>query len=755
MRGVTRNRLCILLLAVVGLTLSAQPARPEPPASPATAAFFESRIRPVLAENCFKCHGSAKQRGGLRLDSRKAILAGGEQGPSIVPGEPDRSLLVKAVRQTDDEIKMPPTAKLSNRQIDDLAQWVRMGAPWTGGDVVAAPVKPAPDFQVADKDRAHWAFRRVKRPPIAAVRDRGHVQNPIDSFVLARLEPRGLQLSPPAARRDLARRVYFDLLGLPPAPEEIDTFVSDDRPDAYERLIDRLLASPHYGERWARHWLDVVRFGQTHGYERDDEKPNAWRYRDYVIKVLNEDRPYDQFVREQIAGDELTPVTDEGLIATAFFRLGVWDDEPDDARQAEFDNLDDMLSTTGEAFLGLSIGCARCHDHKFDPLGQEDYYSLLAFYRNIIDAKQGDFKNIQVRLKAGGQTLAVRESGPKAPPTAVLLRGSAATPGKPVEPRFPLVLCPTKEAATAHVPSPPTGAKCSGRRRVLADWIASPDNPLTARVIVNRLWQHDFGRGLVATPNDFGRNGSAPTHPELLDWLAAELVESGWRLKHIHKMILMSATYQQASRADKEAVVATDPDNRLLWRQNLRRLEAEAVRDAVLAVSGRLNPAMGGRGIFPTLPPEVLSTQSKPGLGWDKSSPEEQARRSVYIFVKRTLGVPLLETFDFASPDKSTAARSTTTIAPQALILLNSSFMEEQSAAFAERLLREAGPDSAANVERVFRLALGRGPSPRERQIAWEYLGRAQPTQGSQGYRLALARLCKLVFNLNEFVYVD
>jgi mono/diheme cytochrome c family protein len=735
-----------LLGLLIGPAAGAAP--PSPPASPAAIAFFETKVRPLLADHCYKCHGPEKRRGGLRLDSRAAALVGGDQGPAVVPGEPDRSLIVKAVRHADDELKMPPTKKLSARQIDDMIEWVRLGAPWPAAEQAASPPqRPGAEFQVSDKDRDHWAFRPVRRPALPAVKDPRAAANPVDAFLMARLEAKGLHRAEPTSRRELVRRAYFDLLGLPPPPEEVDAFVRDEQPDAYERLLDRLLASPAYGERWGRHWLDLVRFAQTHGYERDDEKPNAWRYRDYVIKSFNQDKPYDEFVREHLAGDEIAPASDDGRTATAFYRLGVWDDEPDDARQAEFDALDDVLSTAGEAFLGLTLGCARCHDHKFDPLGQEDYYSLLAFLRNVAPTRRSNASAIQLSLSGGGKTLAVSENGAEAPSTHVLIRGNAATPGKRVEPRFPLVLCPSRQAATPVIPKPAAESKTSGRRRVLAAWVSSADNPLTARVLVNRVWQHHFGRGLVATPSDFGRNGAAPTHPELLDWLAADFVEHGWRLKRFHKILMTSHAYRQASRVRDEGM--TDPDNTLVWRQNLRRLEAEAIRDAVLAVSGRLNPAMGGRGIFPTLPPEVLSTQSRPGNGWGKSEPREEARRSVYIFVKRTLGVPLLETFDFASPDKSIAARPTTTIAPQALLLLNSAFMEEQSAAFAERLLREGGSEPAKNVERAFRLALGRSPTQTESGIALAFLGR------DPNYPRALARFCKLVLNLNEFVYVD
>jgi hypothetical protein len=731
------------VLALVGTSTVAA----MPPVSAEAAAFFENKVRPVLVQNCVKCHGPARHRGGLRLDSRAALVVGGDQGPAVVPGEPDQSLLVAAVRQSG-ELKMPPSGKLPARQIGDLVRWVRMGAPWPGRPTTA--VTPAAGVTNAAQERPHWAFLPVRRPPVPPVT----AGNPVDAFMRARLQARGLRLSGPATRRELIRRVYFDLVGLPPTPQEVDAFVTDNQPGAWEALIDRLLASPHYGERWGRHWLDVVRFGQTHGYERDDEKPNAWRYRDWVIRSFNDDEPYDRFVREQLAGDELEPVTDGSLTATGFFHLGAWDDEPDDARQSEFDNLDDMVSTTGEAFLGLTVGCARCHDHKFDLIPQEDYYGLLAFYRNIRPCRPGKDMDatIQSPLAGGGKTLAVRERGAKAPPTHVLVRGNAATPGRPVEPHFPAVLCAPGQAAAPRI-SPAAGGGSCGRRRALAEWVASADNPLTARVLVNRVWQHHFGRGLVATPNDFGRNGAPPTHAELLDWLAAEFMAGGWKLKRLHKLILLSDTYRQSSRVADQPAAGTDPGNTLWWRQDLRRLEAEVIRDALLAVSGRLNPAMGGRGFFPTLPQEVLSTQSMPGNGWGASDSREQDRRSVYIFVKRTLLVPLLETFDFANPDRPVAARTTTTVAPQALLLLNSRFMDEQSAAFADRLLRADGEAPQRNVERAFQLALGRPPERREHDLALGYLGRARAA--ADNYRQALAGLCKVVFNLNEFVYVD
>jgi hypothetical protein len=746
-----------LLTLAAALVPSPARAQTEPP-TPAQVQFFETRIRPLLASNCFRCHGPKKHKANLRLDSRAGILRGGESGPAIVPGRPAQSLLVKAINYQD--LEMPPGKRLTKKDVVLLEEWVRMGAPWPGAAVGLASKQGPNGRQISDKDRRWWAFQPVRRLAVPKVAG-APPANPIDAFLLEKLQARGLSFAPPAGKRELIRRAYFDLIGLPPPPEAVEAFVNDAAADAYGRLLDRLLAMPQYGERWGRHWLDVVRFAQTNGYERDDEKPEAWRYRDYVIKALNEDRPYDQFVREQLAGDELDAVTDDSLTATAFYRLGVWDDEPDDARQAEFDELDDMVSVTAAAFLGVTLGCARCHDHKFDPIPQADYYGMLAFLRNVKRYAKPDKTADQVifaRLRGGGRTLAVHENGGAARPTQILIRGSAATPGKEVPPHFIQVLCPSDAAAVPMIPSAPAHAKTTGRRKVLADWVTSPHNPLTARVIVNRLWHYHFGRGIVPTPSDFGKTGLPPSHPELLDWLAADLVEGGWRLKRLHKLLMTSQAYRQSSRIGDERAAVLDPGNALLWRQNLRRLDAEAIRDSILAISGRLNLAMGGRGIFPTLPKEVLSTQSRPGAGWGRSSPEEQGRRSIYIFVKRTLGVPFLETFDAASPDTPTAARQTTTIAPQALILLNSTFMKEQALACAERLLKERGTEPRAAVERLFRLALGRGPEAEEMTTALAYLDRVKSqlrVPPERACREALALVCEVVLNLNEMVYVD
>jgi len=633
-------------------------------------------------------------------------------------------------------------------------------------------------------EQGHWAYRPVARPSLPRVRQRHWVTNPIDAFVIARLEASGLSPNRPATKRELIRRAYFDLIGLPPAPEAVAAFEADPSPAAWTRVIDGLLAQPQYGERWGRHWLDVVRYGQTNGYERDAEKPFAWRYRDYVIQALNLDVPYDRFVREQLAGDELPDASMASLVATGYYRVGAWDDEPDDKRLAEYDELDDFISTTGQAFLGSTIGCARCHDHKFDPFTQRDYYALVAIFHNVrpyavpsfasdsptllplttpevatrwqqevrtrlaaLEAEMGSEQDSRKRealrrqleeLRANPPpfplALAVRDRPTQAPATRLLVRGNPANPGDEVRPGFPASL--TSEA--------PKLVPTSGRRLALAEWIASEANPLTARVIVNRTWRHHFGRGIVPTPNDFGRAGRPPSHPELLDWLASEFVVQGWSLKQLHRLIMQSSAYQMSSIADNVPARSVDEGNVRLWRQQLRRVEAEVIRDAALAVSGQLNLSMGGRGIFPKLSREVLAGQSRPGNGWEESPPTEQSRRSVYLFVKRTLLVPLLESFDFTNTTTPVGERASTTVAPQALMLLNGEFFQQQATAWATRLQREAGESTFAQVERAYRLAFGRSPSDTEQRIALRYL-----------QERSLKGLCLVLLNLNEFVYVD
>ena len=721
--------------------------------NPQAIAFFENKIRPLLAENCYECHGEEEQESDLRVDSLVGLMRGGEgYGAAIVPGNPGGSILISAVKHQ--ELTMPPEKKLSARQIEDLVHWIKIGAPWPGSTGVHKDINDIDTEQgitITDEDRSWWSYQPVVHPEIPQVGPSLETGNPIDAFIRAKFLKDGLSPSPAASKRELIRRATFDLTGLPPTPEEVEAFVQDTNPNAYPQLIDRLLDSPHYGERWGRHWLDLIRYAQTNGYERDDEKPFAWRYRDYVIRSFNQGKPFNQFVLEQLAGDELPEVTDDSVIATAFYRFCVWDDEPDDISQAVFDGYDDILATTSRALLGLSIGCARCHAHKFDPLPHEDYYRMLAFIRNVnyYLKPEGEQRNIVVvPMPGGGETLGVTERSGLPRPTHVLLRGRVATPGKEVDPGFPQVLSQPNTEEFA-IPSDRSGDdKSTGRRLALARWIASSENPLTSRVLVNRLWHYHFGRGIVSTPSDFGKTGIPPTHPELLDYLASKLIESNWRLKPLHKQIMLSATYRQSSRATDPEGLTVDPENKLLWRQNVRRLEAEAIRDAVLATSGQLNLTAGGRGFYPRLPAQVIGSQSMPGRGWGKSSPAERNRRSVYVYAKRSLQLPLLEIFDVASTEQSIAARSRTTVAPQALGLLNSDFITRQADCFAQRLRREVGETKNSQktgtenqIRRAYVLALGREPSVEELRIATGYYERQLKRflQSEQGYQLAPA----------------
>ena len=792
--------------------------------------FFEKRIRPVLADRCYKCHsaGADKVKGGLLLDTRAALLKGGDTGPAIIPGSEEKSLLMQAVRWADKDLQMPPKKKLSDAEIADLAAWVKMGAPWPAGDkpVVATAKK---EFTITDKDRSHWAFQPVKKPSPPAVKNAAWVANPIDAFILAKLEAKGLAPSPPADRRTLIRRVCYDLTGLPPTPAEVEAFVADQSPKAWENLVGRLLASPHYGEQWGRGWLDLVRFAETNSYEQDSAKPNAWRFRDYVIHAFNDDKPYDRFIREQLAGDELADATADGLIATGFYRIGVWDNDPADKELARYDMLDDIVATTAHVFLGLTVDCARCHDHKIDPIAQRDYYAMLSFFHNVNHYRNGgqtdettladasaasktsdgtagtrgtEIKSIESQIaeleehfrelsklekgafdipfliKKNGRralgdeafkryqgfkgqlatlmretarmnkALVVTETGAKPPETFILQRGIPANRGDSVEPAFLQVLSPPPVQVV-----PPASGKSSGRRTALANWIASPGNPLTARVIVNRVWQRHFGRGIVRSSSNFGFQGDAPTHPELLDWLASEFVARGWSLKTLHRLILTSNAYRMSSRPDA-AALKSDPQNDLLSHFDMRRLAAEEIRDSILVVSGTLNGKMSGPGIYVDIPREVLAGQSRPGNGWGKSPPDEQSRRSIYIHVKRSLITPILASFDVAETDHSVPVRFTSKQPTQALGMLNSAFLNEQAGKFADRLRREAGDDIAQQVRLALHLATSRPPGDAEIQRGIAFIAALQKTDGASR-EAALKSFCLLALNLNEFLYLD
>jgi hypothetical protein len=925
---------------------------------------FSRDVQPILARRCLSCHGPDTQEAGLRLDDPKSATATLDSGArAIVPGKPAASEILARITATDDTRMPPEGAPLTAAQVKSLTAWIESGAEW----------------------REHWAFRPLERPPVPKAPPR---TNPIDAFVASGLARRGLRPPPAADKATLLRRATYDVTGLPPTEQEMREFLADDSPNAWEKVVDRLLASPHYGEKWARHWLDLVRYADTNSFERDADKPHAWRYRDYVIRSLNDDKPYDRFVIEQLAGDELPDADPDSLVATGYYRLGMWDDEPADRLQSRYDWLDDIVATTGQAFLGLTINCARCHDHKIDPIQQKDYYALLAFFHNVtpmakggptiertlfpdeaarrdyerrvadlqtrrdeaqqavtaIEARfreawekqgsgeaaaadlddlqfrfyrdswtslpnfdelkpedvgvapgqkfditiapsirpdnfgyvfsgflkvptagdytftidsddgsrltvggtvvvehdgvhgDGDPRSKKLRLAAGrvpirldyfqglhGKSLTVAWSGPgftqrllsaaprgttrqmplaeairmhgervlgadgkkaydekvkaleklkreqvpaamglvvteggrKAPETFIMYRGNPHAEKKPenrVEPAFPAVLrAPQPEIA------PPAGTETTGRRLALARWIASPDNPLTARVVANRVWQHHFGRGIVRSSSNFGLMGDPPTHPELLDWLAAELVAGSWRLKPIHRLILTSKAYRASSRAI-DAALAKDPLNDAFWRFDMRRLAAEEMRDSIHVASGAFNPKMYGPGVYPAIPREVMAGQSRPGSGWGSSSPAEQARRSIYIHVKRSLITPILADFDLADVDSSCPVRFVTTQPTQALGMMNGDFLQRQAKVFADRIRREVGDaqgdDTPAHVRRALEIALVR-PATDDEVAKGVALVDTLEGQDGVGPSRALEIYCLMVLNLNEFAYLD
>jgi hypothetical protein len=817
------------------LVVAAPRSCAEPPKSTFSAEqlrFYDAEVLPILKANCYKCHGMAKPKGGLLLSSREAILAGGESGPAVDLKTPGDSLLLKAVRHQD-ELKMPPNGKLPTKDIDVLARWIKAGMPMPAAATVAK--KDGKGGLVTEEAKKYWAYQPIRRPAIPAVRNSGWVRDPIDALILAKLEEKGLRPAAPAEKVALVRRVYYDLIGLPPTPEEVDAFVQDSSPSAYEKLIDKLLDSPHYGEKWGRHWLDLVRYAETNGYERDGPKPFAWRYRDYVIKSFNQDKPFDRFIREQLAGDEIDRDNPDAIIATGYYRLGLWDDEPADPLEARYFEFDDWVATTAQVFLGMTMNCARCHDHKIDPIPQADYYRLLAFFQDVphysdtrdirsslnmtdITPKEkreryeAELKEREVKLAELTEKLTAIENeaikkmpaeeqnaaeGPdrpqvvrkvprylegakkaeyesvkafaaalkkkpfpsqdlalsvnhclKQPPqTFVMIRGNPHSPGVTVEPGFPQVL----GFPDPKIAEPGPGARSSGRRTLLANWVASKENPLTARVIVNRLWQHHFGRGIVASTNDFGQFGVPPTHPELLDWLASELLDGGWKLKPLHRKILLSNAYRMSATAS-ETGLKLDPGNQWFWRFPVRRLTAEEMRDSFLAVSGMLNLTASGPSVYPKIPKEVLAGQSRPGEGWPTSPPEEANRRSVYVHIKRSLLVPVLSMHDQADTDSSCPVRYTTTVPTQALGMLNGEFANSTAAAFAERLMKECPGNLQTQVRRAIRLTTGRIPGDDEVQTDVEFMRELRQRMGEKH---ALQKYCLILLNANEFVYLD
>ncbi len=806
---------------------------------------FQSEVWPLLERTCLRCHGPEKHKADLRLDSRDAALKGGESGPALVPGKPGESLLLKLVRHADADRKMPPKEKLHDNDIASIERWIADGAPWPGA-AAAAESAPSSGEKVGDawSDPRNpiakifagrrldlWSLKPIADPPPPKSR----YPNPIDAFVFANAKP-----SAEADPRALCRRLYFDLTGLPPTPEDTRRFCESairDPQSAIETLVDTLLASPRHGEHAARMWLDVVRYSDSNGYDWDEFRPEAWRFRDYVIRSLNADKPFDRFIREQLAGDELIAAAprdaaeQDCLIATGFLRLGPHDNSAGaflEIPRVRAALMNDLVETTGAAFLGLTLSCARCHDHKFDPISQADYYRLRAFFEGVqfrddlpldlapeqdeirranatTDARLAETRKlrdaisdpVKERLRRGrlakrsaedqaladipedqrGDAVKTRiaaiekkitpsedevkaalgdadrqryaaaddevqalkkqarafttgllatDESPAPPATRILFQGDITKPREPVAPGFLSVLDPNPATI-----GKPARAGSAGRRSALADWLASPRNPLPARVIVNRLWQEYFGEGLVATASDFGLAGRRPSNPELLDFLAREFVRGGWSLKKLHRLILTSATYRQAGKP--------------------RRLTAEALRDSILAVAGCLTPCEGGPPIWPALPDEVI--QANPAIlddnaektkGWYPSPPEKLGVRSIFLVQKRGVRVPMMETFDQPENALSCPGRAVSTVAPQALTLLNSPFATGMANAFADRIRREAGDETAAQIDRAFALALQRPPDAGERESCLRF--RAERS---------LPELCRALLNLNEFAYRD
>ena len=943
--------------------------------------FWKNEIKPLLVENCWDCHGADKVRAELILTTREGILEGGEVGPAVDLENPSSSLLLQMVSYKDEDHQMPPIGQLPQKKIDALRRWIEMGLPFPIEDEIVPNLNHdhVRTTEVNEYTKSHWAFKSPVNHQVPGETNDGH---PIDRFIQAKLQKADLPANPIALDHQILRRASYDLLGLPPTTEQVERYLNDKSPDKFERLLERLLSSPHYGEKWGRHWLDLVRYAETNGYERDGDKPQAWRYRDYVINSFNQNKPFDQFILEQLAGDEIENPSAAAITATGFHRLGVWDDEPADRALARYDYLDDIVRTTTEVFLGMTVGCARCHDHKIDPIPTEDYYSMLAFFanitphgkreENIVEVKdpignisykneikvwnrqrnhlQGhisDFEekflakydndtsinktekvrakpilliedargkgsqwnytvrkpaqewievgyndkdwnigmagfgkvgpkekvgtkwetsdiwlrttfrletipktfrmtlkhdeDVQVYLNGklvfqntglfskyethdisqesadvlqtgknvmavhcinteGGQfidlglecfeeavdhaelihkhanrlmgevlykqyknrirelgrhlptkpkpdyykALSVSEKGEQA--TKILRRGNPALEGEEVFPAFPSVLSPP-DPVIQKLP------KSSGRRTALAKWIGSKDNPISARVMVNRIWQYHFGRGIVRSSSDFGFQGDLPTHPKLLDWLAIQFIESGWDIKAMHRLIMSSNAYKRSSMPNEQAL-AQDPLNHSFWRYDMRRLTSEEVRDSVLNACGTINLEMGGQSVTPAVPDIILAGSSIKGKGWGPCTPEQANRRSVYVKVMRSMQMPLLINHDMADTDSTCPVRFNTTVPTQALNMLNGKFMNDSAKSFAKRLRTEAGVEPNKQVEYALKLVFSRNPQTDEINTGVEMM-KNMKNEFNLSDEEALDRFALLALNLNEFVYLD
>ncbi len=870
------RRKTTLLGLAVGVFLAGAAGGSVAEAQTGVEVTFTDHIRPIFERSCWNCHGEASQLSGLDLRSLEAAVEGGTRGPALVPGRAEESRLYRVLAGLDDPPMPMSGDALTDAEVSAIRTWIDNGAHWDAGGATSADAALAAleNSMLPDGARDYWAFRLPARATVPASPDFEH---PVDRFLDAARREAGVAAGPRADPLARLRRAYLDLTGLPPTPEQVEEFLSDTERGAWDRLIGRLLDSPHYGERWGRHWMDVARYADSTGFEQDYRRPNAWRYRDYVIGAFNQDKPYNQFLREQIAGDELDHVTDETRIATGFLRAGPRVNfREKDNPERRHDYLDDVLATLGRGVLGMTVHCARCHDHKFDPILQKDYYSMqasifgyveidyplldragVAEYREknaAIDAQQQPLRdeiaeieaphrerlrlelirerfpeNVQqaamkpeAERTAGEQLLAVQvlsinpprrqvvealseeegdrwskltaavealealrppeppmaeivtdgdyrfapdgpgdqvigcpecrvlpdepgsflyeEGGPayEAPPNYFLIRGDPFSPGSPMSPGFLTVA--TYGDPPAERPRP--DGRTSGRRLALAEWIASRDNPLTARVMVNRIWHHHFGRGIVRTLDNLGRMGDEPTHPALLDWLAVEFMDRGWSVKEMHRLLMTSEAYQMASAHEDAGNRAADPENRLLWQYRPQRLEAEALRDAIMTVSGGIDLTVGGPPVFPHVPENILEA-SRNGYWDNQPDGPEVWRRSVYVYRRRSLGFPFFDTFDLPDQNQTAAARNVSTVATQALTLMNNEFVLDQARLFAERLERAAPGDVDRQIDLAYRIALTRPPAPEEAEIARNLVS-------SQ----SLVDLTHVMLNLNEFLYL-
>ena len=869
---------CLICLCAVSFNRSVTPSHAQVPVS------FSKDIQPILEQNCLRCHGQAMQSSRLDLSTREGAMRGGARWPAIVPGQAEDSFLYRLVAGLDKPAMPLNGNKLTDAQIVAIKNWIDQGAHWDA-DIVAAKTQPnAAAFADLEKvqlppgAREYWAFKLPAQAPVPAVALK--LSNPIDRFLEKARQDKGLKAAPKADRLTLLRRAYMDLIGLPPTPQEIDAFMNDTAPGAWERLIDKLLASPHYGERWGRHWLDAARYADSSGYENDTDQPNLWRYRDYVIKSFNEDKPYNTFIKEQIAGDEIPGRTDDSLIATGFLRAGPRVRNHEHANPARrYDYLDDVLGAVGKGVLGLTVQCARCHDHKFDPILMKDYYAMEAsifgyveveyplgpreqadaYMRKITEISEktaalkdqiaeidkpyhdrlaleeirkkfppemalavakpesertpgekllaiqlletgvqirsadadkvmspedaakkktlndqiaalsaempkplpmasivtdGDWRSVglgfgdynkgacpkcELEYEGAGKFI---EFGPgkgnyKVPPSYFLMRGDPDSKAYPTKPGFLSVI--TNGNPPTELP-PPDG-RTSGRRLALAEWLTSRDNPLPARVMVNRIWQHHFGKGIVPTLDNFGKMGEQPTNPELLDWLAVEFMNKGWSIKQMHRLIMTSEAYQMASEYNDAAGAKVDPEDTYLWRYRIQRLEGEIVRDNIMSVAGSIDLTMGGPAIFPHVEEESLKALFR-GIWRNHDDGPEVWRRSVYIYQKRALPFPMLQVFDLPDQSQSFGARYVSTVPTQALTLLNDDFVIRQAQLFADRIKKEASDDVGKQIDLAYRLTLTRPPTATEQSLATDMIG-----SGS------LVDFANVMLNLSEFLY--